>query len=383
MNVLTRRTKARLTFLSGLAVTGLIAVVASGPANAAVSEKPATTPSFNGPVYALATAGNVVYVGGEFTAAIVNGKQIGRTRFAAVDTSTGALLPWAPTADRTVRALAVDPDGSVWAGGDFQDVNGQVRDSLAKVSTDGVLDAATYKISGGTPRSLAVGHGRLYVGGLFTGVNGTTRSNVAAIDLATKALSTWNARTDDLVTSVAVSGERVYLGGSFHQTNGISSTGRLIAVKRDGSVDLTFRPQPSSIVWALTVTADRVYAALGGQGGRGVAYTLTGVAKWTITTDGDVQAIAALGDTVYLGGHFDNVCRTARNGDHGVCLDGSVSRIKLAATDLSGDLLSWAPQGNGIRGVLALVASVQTGVVAGGEFTTLDGKNQKRFAVFA
>jgi hypothetical protein len=60
-----------------------------------------------------------------------------------------------------------------------------------------------------------------------------------------------------------------------------------------------------------------------------------------------------------------------------------VSRVKLAATNLDGDLLPWAPQGNGVRGVLTLVANTQAGVViAGGEFTTLEGTSQKRFAIF-
>jgi hypothetical protein len=373
-----------LTVLSAFAVAASIFIVASGPAGAAVSDSPSTSPGFNGPVFALATSGTTAYVGGEFTAAVVKGKSIPRQRLAAVDLTTGALLSWAPAADRTVRALAVDPDGSVWAGGDFQNVAGQVRDSLAKISSAGALDPASYKIAGGTPRALAVGHGRLYVAGLFTGVDGAARGNVAAIDLATRTLSSWAARTDDLVTSLAVSGDRVYLGGSFHKTNGVSSTGRLIAVKRDGGgVDTGFRPQPSSIVWGVTASGDRVYAALGGRGGRTISYTTGGVAKWTITTDGDAQAVAVLGGTVYIGGHFDNVCRSAATGDHGVCLDGSVSRIKLAATDLDGDLLPWAPQANGVRGVLALAASAQAGVVvAGGEFTTVDGASQKRLAVF-
>jgi hypothetical protein len=382
VNVLTRRTKARVAGLSGLAVAALVTVVASGPANAAVSDEPSATPAFNGPVYAVAAAGDVVYVGGEFTAAVIKGKQTPRQRLAAINVATGTLLDWAPAADRTVRALAVEP-GGVWAGGDFQTVNGQPRDSLARISTTGVLDAASYKISGGTPRALAIGHGRLYVAGLFTGVNGASRGNVAAIDLATLALSTWATRTDDLVTSLAVNGDRIYLGGSFHRTNGVSSTGRLIAVKSgSGAVDTGFRPQPDAIVWGIAANGERVYAALGGRGGRAVSYTTGGVAKWAITTDGDAQAVAVLGSTVYIGGHFDNVCRSARNGDHGVCLDGNVSRIKLAATDLDGDLLPWSPQGNGIRGVLALVATPQVGVVAAGEFTMIDGNSQKRFAIF-
>lgn len=380
--VLTRR---RLTGLSALVAIAVVAVAVAGPAEAAVSDSPSTSPGFNGPVFAVATAGTVAYVGGEFTAAVVKGKSIARQRLAAFDLATGALLDWAPPADKTVRALAVDPDGSVWAGGDFQTLAGQPRDSLAKISATGVLDPASYKISGGTPRALAVAHGRLYLAGLFTGIDGTTRGNVAAIDLATRALSTWAASTDDLVTSIAVSGDRIYLGGSFHKTNGMSSTSRLIAVKRDGGgVDTGFRPQPAYIVWAIAVSGDRVYAALGGQGGRTVSYTTGGVAKWTITTDGDAQAVAVLGSTVYIGGHFDNVCRTSNTGDHGACLDGSVSRIKLAATSLDGDLLPWAPQGNGVMGVRALVSSPTAGaVVAGGEFTTIAGANQKRLAVFS
>ena len=375
--------RSRLVGLSGLAVAALVGIVASGAANAAVSENPVVTPVFDGPVYAVATAGNVVYVGGEFNSAVVKGKQTVRSRLAAFDATTGALLPWAPAADRTVRAVAVDPDGSVWAGGDFQAIDGQPRDSLARISPAGALDPASFRISGGTPRALAVGHGRLYVAGMFNAVNGVKRGNVAAIDLATRTLAGWSVRTDDLVTSLAVSGDRVYLGGSFHRVNGVSSTTRLIAVKRDGgAVDMSFLPRPDAIVWGMTVSGDRVYAALGGRGGRAVSYTLNGTAKWTITTDGDAQAIAALGSTVYIGGHFDHVCRSARNGDHGVCLDGSVRRIKLAATDADGKLLSWSPNGNGIRGVLALVANPQLGVVAAGEFTMVDGRSQKRIAVF-
>jgi hypothetical protein len=385
INVLTRRTKARLTGLSGLVAAALLALVSAGPAGAAVSGSPLATPTFNASVYAVAVRGDVVYVGGNFTAAVVKGKQVARQRLAAISLSTGTLLDWAPAADKVVRAIAVAGE-HVWAGGDFQTVNGQTRDSLVKVSATGTgaVDPAQYRIAGGTPRALGVGHGRLYLAGLFTGVNGVSRSNVAAIDLASGTLSSWAPRTDDLVTSLAVTTNRVYLAGSFHKTNGISSTGRLIAVKPDGAaVDLGFRPQPDAIVHAVAVTSDRVYGALGGQGGRLISYTTGGKAEWTLTTDGDAQAVAVLGSTVYLGGHFDNVCRSARTGDHGVCIDGSLSRIKFAATDLSGDLLSWAPMGNGIRGVLALTASTDAGVVAaGGEFTTIDGVAQKRFAVF-
>ena len=324
MNVLTRRTKARLTGLSGLAVAALVAVVASGPANAAVSDEPSATPAFNGPVFAVATAGDVVYVGGEFTAAVVKGKQVARQRLAAINVATGTLLDWAPAADRTVRALAVDSGGRVGR----RRLPERQRPAARQPRED--LHAPACSTRRRT-RSPAGRRARSP-----SGTAGSTSPGCSPASTARRA-ATWRRstsprrrcrpgppRTDDLVTSLAVGGDRIYLGGSFHRTNGVSSTGRLIAVKSaSGAVDSGFRPQPDAIVWGIAVSGDRVYAALGGRGGRAVSYTTGGVAKWAITTDGDAQAVAVLGSTVYIGGHFDNVCRSARNGDHGVCLDGN------------------------------------------------------------
>ena len=368
----------------GTAFAAVAAVCLVAPAEAAVSIAPA--PSFDGPVHAVAFRGDTVYVGGSFTKAIVGGKQIARQRLAAFDARTGALRAWTPTADGTVRALAVD-GATVYAAGEFATISGQNRKAVAGLdATSGALTAFKHTVVG-TPAALATGNGRLYVGGRITSVNGVARTNLAAFSTATAAgaLDTgWKPTADDWVNSMALHGGKVYLGGSFKKTNGISSTWRLTRVDAvNGALDTTFLPRPESQVYALTADATGIYAAHGGQGGRAIAYTAAGAVRWNRAFDGDAQAITILDGTVYVGGHFDVACTTGNNGTQGVCTDGSVPRVKFAAITQAGELTGWNPAGNGIVGVRYMTASPELGLVAAaGDFTVIDGAAQKRYASF-
>lgn len=372
----------------GVIGAGIVAalVAAATPAWAALSASPDVLPGFNGTVLAVAYSGNTLYVGGDFTSVVVKGKTIARSRLAAVDARTGELLSWAPSADGRVKALAVS-GSAVYAAGDFGAVGGQTRDSLAKLdAVTGAVGSFKHSVSG-RPYALAAGSGRLYVGGAITAVDGQKRTRLAAFSLGSGDLdSTWKPAVDDQVETIAATTGRIYVGGKFHKVNSTSGYDRLVALEpAKGSVVTGFKPRASVITYAITAAPDGVYTAHGGQGGKANAYSAGGTLKWTATFDGDAQAIASHGGTVYVGGHFDRACKTARTGDHGVCLDGSNSRIKLAAlAPADGKLQSWTANGNGIEGVLAMATTSSFGAMAaGGAFTTINGKSVKRLAQFS
>jgi hypothetical protein len=371
------------------ATTAAVLTLATGAqaAGPTISATPQKMPTFNGGVYAMAYDGNTLYVGGAFTSVNYGGAKVARVGLAAINASTGALLSWAPTEDGQVNAMAIDTTTHhVYIGGTFATINGTKRDSLAEIDGGtGVLGSFKHGVTG-APYVLAVGHGRLYLGGHITAIDSSARTNLAAFVLSSGALDTgWAPTADDVVYSLYSDTNRIYIGGKFHKINSISGTGKLAAVDpatavRDGS----FKPSVDVVVYGIAVGAGSVWASLGGTGGRTISLTPTGALQWTFQTDGDQRSLSYLNGVLYIGGHFDHACSDTNVAAHGVCLDGSISRIKFAAVDAStGVITDWNPSGNGIHGVFVAAVNPSLGTIAaGGEFTTIGGVSHGRFAQF-
>jgi hypothetical protein len=166
-------------------------------------------------ISSLVVSEGSVYVGGEFDN--IGGES--RKNIAAIDTATGLVTSWNPNSDHVVYTLAVS-NGVVYVGGMFWNIGGQLRPFVAAI--DAVTGLATSWNPGlnSLVNALAVKEGIVYVGGEFTQAGGQTRYNVAAIGATTGQATSWNPDPDDTVYALAADDAgSVYAGGIFSTLN--------------------------------------------------------------------------------------------------------------------------------------------------------------------
>ncbi|HEY0606273.1 MAG TPA: hypothetical protein VGD58_25345 [Herpetosiphonaceae bacterium] len=184
-----------------------------------------------------------ILIGGEFNA--VNG--IARGGIARLH-ANGALDESFAVGGGTngrVFGLALQPDGKIVIGGSFSAVNNVERISIARLNSDGSLDTtfASGTSVGNQVNSVALdATGNVVIGGLFTSVNGQPRSRLARLSPTGSLDTTFTAGTNDTVYIVAVQSDgKIIVGGEFSQLTGVvrNKIGRL---NSNGSLDTTFAP---------------------------------------------------------------------------------------------------------------------------------------------
>ncbi len=184
----------------------------------ATSMATAWDPHVDDDVTALATNGETVYLGGWFRHA--GGEP--RASLAAVDAVTGTVKAWRADCDGIPDALAVN-DSTVFVGGQYlSTVNGQPRTDLAAVdATTGAVKAWDAHLLGSvaTPspsvNALALSGHTLYVGGDFYSLGGQVRPCLAALDDSVGLATAWAPQADLTVRSLTISGTTLYAGGIF------------------------------------------------------------------------------------------------------------------------------------------------------------------------
>jgi hypothetical protein len=380
-----------------LATLASVAVGASpGRAiEAHLSGAPTPTWQTNATVWALAYAEGVVYAGGDFTSVRPPGAppgtgEVPRSHIAAFDASTGDLLPFAPTTDGRVKALAVDAnDTSLYLGGDFTVVDGLRRSHVAAVDPRSGALRGWVAGTDGSVLALATYSGTVYMGGTFTVVKGVARDRLAAVS-DTGALLAWDPGADATVSALTVTpdGTRVIAGGAFDTLAG--ATEHAI-----GGIDPSSgAPTPwgssavvpgCSAVHVLLTDPTLVYAGADGSGvgcfdGTLAVRPADGSLAWQDFCLGATQALAVIGDVLYSGSHVHD-CSEVPGGMQEVVRPNN--RHLLAEYTSDGHIGgAWFPNTNALVDGPRAMATDGRSLWLGGDFTTVQGTDQQGLAWF-
>jgi hypothetical protein len=284
----------------------------------------------NGDVRALALAGNVLYLGGDFDLyGTTTANQLARVNATsgAVDTAFTQVtgfdpIPW--NRPRPVRALALDGN-SLAAGGDFTTYRGTPAWRVAKLDlATGAADAAfsnalrldrfVFTNITSVVNAITLSSDAVYIGGAFT-VAGTPYEHLVKASKATGAIdTTFNQATgiDGNVGALLQHNGSLYVGGFFQTYRG---TYRPWCAKLDptsGALDPAFTVSAGfgDNVETLTALDSSVY--LGGSfypsPHKMNAATGTGDPAWTsVFAAGVVHSALATNNGLYLGGNFAGV----------------------------------------------------------------------------
>lgn len=372
----------------------------------------------------IAEVGDRIVVSGEFDTvqdvSANGGRTFTRRYVFAFDPATGAVdRAFAPDVNGIVRTVTAGPDGTVYLGGTFTSVNGELRRNLAQVSlaTGATTSFRTGGINGAVA-DLKLSGGRLFVGGFFNRVDSAPHGGLATVDPRTGAVDeylgidvsinhnwpTGTARGAVGVRKFDISpdGTRLVAIGNFKRADGEIRDQVLMAVLDPAGArldldwrargyepacaynsfdyyvrDLSFSPDGS---WFVIVTTGAKYAgtlcdtaarfatADRGQDVRPV---------WFAETGGDTFfSVAATQDSVFFGGHM----RWMNNpSGHDHAGPGAVPRPGLGALDArTGMPLSWNP-GRHPRGIGAeALLLTERGLYVGSDTEYIGNRQYKR-----
>lgn len=161
-----------------------------------------------------AFSGNTVYITGEFT--VVNG--VNKSYFAAIDLTSGAVLPWTPSPapnypTERINSMLVDNNVLYGAGNfDFTDGGVQRKNLAAWNATTGALLpwAPIVEVSGSyqQPKIGTIYNSEVYIIG----------DAIAKVDATSGVVSTWSPDSispGDRIESIAIQGNIAFLAGSY------------------------------------------------------------------------------------------------------------------------------------------------------------------------
>ncbi len=285
--------------------------------------------------------------------------------------------------DGSVRAIAIQLDGKILVGGDFSSYNGSSRKRLLRLNTDGTLDV-TFNIGTGFNAGVASiaiqADGKIIVGGEFTTFTGLARNYIARLNSDGTLDTTFYQGTvfNQEVTSIRFQSDgKIIAGGNFLK--------RTLRLNSDGTLDNSFNSGTgfNGKVWSVEIQTDDKVIAVG-------TFSLyNGVSRnhiCRLNADGTLDATFNPGT-----GFSSTVFSSAIQTDGKIIVGGayttfnSIARKNIIRLNIDGTVDTTFNPGTGftVPGVqnsyvFSLAIQPDGRILAGGNFTAFDGTGRNR-----
>jgi uncharacterized delta-60 repeat protein len=349
----------------------------------------------NATVYSVAVQSDgKIVVGGEFTTltGLLRNRLVRLNADGTEDTDFNTNL--GDGFNSTLYALAVQSDGKILVGGQFQFLNGATRARLVRLNADGTDDTAFYTNMGtafnSTVYSIVVQpDGKILVGGTFATLNGLLRTRLVRLNTDgtedTDFYTNLGTGFNSTIRTLAVQSDgKILVGGLFSSLNGVTRN-RLVRLNPNGTEDTAFYTNMGTGfgngIYALAVQSDgKIF--VGGQ-----FLTLNGVGRFYFV----VLSSTGIDETppaFYEGyGFYGIIYATAVQSDGKMLVGGSLTqlngvtrnRLVRLNTDGTEDTAFYANLGTGFDNIVWTLAVQSDGkILVGGQFTTLNGASRRR-----
>jgi uncharacterized delta-60 repeat protein len=268
--------------------------------------------------------------------------------------------------NNTTNSIVVQADGKIVVGGFFSGINGAAQGGVARLNADGSHDAAYDPVLDvGVVYALGLQTGgKVLIGGVFSTVDGVTQKGVARLNTDGSLDTAFSPLFGTVsISAIAIQNNgKIMIGGSF---NGISGVARsnIARLNADGTVDTTFNAGGIGVVTVINVQLDGKYLTVD-----------NGLLK-RLNSDGSLDNTFPI---TSLDGSQPKINRVAVQTDGAIIIGGAfntvngITRPNFARLTSSGQVDGvFFP--NGTNGeILTLIAQPDGKVLIGGSFTLVN-----------
>lgn len=296
---------------------------------------------FNSQIYGIALqADGKIIVGGNFTKC--NGVSVNRIARLFSDGTLDASFNTGLGVDEIVETVIVQSNGKIVLGGRFLTFNGIIHNRIVRLNMDGSVDTDFFTGLGFDKNVYCIqmqSDGKLVIGGSFLNYNGSAAKRMLRLNsngnLDTSFAVGTGFSNGDVRAILIQPDKRILVGGTFFGTYSGTSVKRLIRLLPAGTFDVTFSANLNSPLYSMCFTPDNKVMIAGNFN------SISGVTKHRIA-----RLLVCLDTTVWDGLAWNNGSpssekRIVFNGNYPV-----LNSVNACSCSVSSGISVGVPNGN-------------------------------------